>query len=183
MFPSVWGQGRFIILVFTGCILKLPTFKVDPEIIQAPSEMECLKKTSEEPNNVKLLCTVPAQILHHFQIQSFTSLRALHFRSEWVFWAHAQWTNLDSLDGAGAVKSTPATWSIALAWLCLFSGLSELEASWLLQHRPTQAAMGWTRSTPWYFQDIVLILIENLGKSCRTRWRGWEYISGFYHGF
>lgn len=31
---------------------------------------------------------------------------------------------------------------------------------------------GWTHSTPWYFQDIVLILIANLGKRCRARWRG-----------
>lgn len=126
------------------------------------------KKKFEEPNNVKLFCAMRAQILHHFQIQYFTFLRALHFRSEWVFWAHTQWANLDSLDGTDGVKSTPAPWSIALAWACMFSGLSELEASWLLQCCPAQAATGVTHSTPWYFQGIVLILILSLEKNCRA---------------
>lgn len=35
-----------------------------------------------------------------------------------MFWAHAQWANLDSLDGADRVKSSPALWSVALAWIC-----------------------------------------------------------------
>lgn len=39
-----------------------------------------------------------------------------------VFWAHARWANLDSLDCAGAVKSAPVMWSTAwagTAWLIL----------------------------------------------------------------
>lgn len=42
MFLSVWGHGRFIILVFADCILMLPMFSVVPEIIQASSKMACL---------------------------------------------------------------------------------------------------------------------------------------------
>lgn len=98
-----------------------------------------------------------------------------------MFWAHAQWANLDSLDGAGEMKSTP---------LCVLSGLSELEASWLLECCPTQAALGWTHSTPWYFQGIVPILILSLEKNHRTRrvgggggeGRGMESVSCFSHG-
>lgn len=85
-FPQVGAIGDLFILVLTDCILKLLVFNVITEIFQASSKNGVLiqkKKATEEPNNVKLFCTVHAQILHHFQIQYFTFLRALHFRSEW----------------------------------------------------------------------------------------------------
>lgn len=81
-----------------------------------------------------------------------------------MFWAHAQWANLESLDGADGVKSSPALWSIALARVCKFSGQSEPEASWLRECCPTQAAVGWAHSAPSYIQGVVLILTLTLAE-------------------